>query len=73
MYVDDAFDLGHGGTDLAEVEVFGRAFEQDVQRFAHDAGGAPQDHAGNNERQDRVDPLPAGDRDAEAADDDGGG
>ena len=58
--VEDAGDLFHGRANVGEVEVARRAFEQDVEGLADDADGAPEDHGGDDEREQWVDPLQAG-------------
>ena len=50
-----------------------RAFKQDVQGFADDADAGPEDERGDEQRENRVDPVLAGEQNARAAGDDGGG
>ena len=57
--VDDAGDLFHRGAEICQVEVAGCAFEQDVEGFADDADRTPEDHGGDDEREQGVDPLEA--------------
>src|SRR6185312_10363431 len=71
--IDDAGNLFHGSANVREVEIAGRAFEEDVQGLADDADGTPEDHRGDDEREQRIDPLQAGEQNAKAAEDDGGG
>jgi len=71
--VDDAFYLGHGGANVGEVECARCAFEEDVEGFADDGPGAPEDHSRDDEREQRVDPVLMREQDGEAANDDSGG
>ncbi len=71
--IDDALDGVHGGADFGEIDRARGAFEEDVQGFADDAEGAPQNHGGDHKGQERVDPLLVRKGDEEATDDDGGG
>jgi len=71
--VDDAGDLFHGRANVGEVEAARRSFEQDVQGLADDTDRAPEDHGGDDEREQGVDPLQAGKQNAETAEDDGSG
>ena len=71
--VDDAFDLLHGLADVGEVQAAGGAFEEDVEGFADDAEGAVKDHGGDEQGEERVDPLLVRHENTEAAEDDGGG
>ena len=71
--VEDAVDGLHGVTDGGELHVARRALEEDVEGFADDADGAPEDHGGDDERENRVDPGHSGEEDGCAAHDDGGG
>ncbi len=70
---EDAGDLLDRGADFRDLQAFGRALEEDVEGFPDDAGAGPEDEAGDDERQDRVDPGEAGEENAGAARDDGGG
>jgi len=71
--VEDAGDGGHGFADFSEAEVARGSFEEDVEGLADDADGTPDDHAGDEEGQERVDPSDAGEEDGRAAGDDSGG
>ena len=71
--VEDAGDGGKRAANVAQRDCAGRAFEQDVEGLADDGDGAPDDHAGDEEREHRVDPHDAGKQDACAAGDDGRG
>ena len=72
--VEDAVDGLHGVADVGELEIARGAFEEDVEGLADDADGAVDDHGGDDEREDGVDPhcMPVK-RMADATDDDGGG
>ena len=54
--VDDAGDGGHGGADFAEAQVARRSLEKDVECFADDAEGAEEDHAGDEDGENGIDP-----------------
>ena len=73
VHVEDTIDGGHGLANFAELQVAGRAFEQDIQRLANDAGRTPEDHRGDEDREHWVDPRHASEEDGCAACDDGGG
>ena len=73
MHIHNAFHLAHGGADFGEVNAARSAFEKDVEGFADDRPGAPEDHSRDNQREQRVDPVLMREQDGEAADDDGGG
>ena len=57
------------GRHLPDVEIFRRAFEQDVARLAQEAVGGITDETGDSEREQRIDPHPAPDRDDARRDD----
>ena len=75
--VDDAGDGLHRLADGGELEVARGAFEEDVEGFADDADGGVDDHAGDDEGEDRVSPHDYiavwNEEDGGAAYDDGGG
>ena len=71
--VEDAFDGLHGLTDCGELEAARRAFEEDVEGFADDADGAPEDHCSDDDGEDGVDPHHAGEEDGGATGNDGSG
>lgn len=71
--VEDAGDGLHGVADGGELHVARCALEEDVEALADDADGAPEDHGGDEDGQQRVDPRHAGEQDGCATDDDGGG
>ena len=73
MDVEDALDGLHGLADRTELQIAWCAFEQDIERLADDADGAPEDHGGDEDGEERVDPGHAGKEDGCAAYDDGGG
>ena len=69
MYIDDAFDCLHAGTYLQQRDAARRAFEQNIESLAHDADAGPEDQGGDQQRQDRVDPVLPGDQNACASGD----
>ncbi len=71
--VEDAFDRLHVLADMAEGEAARCAFEEDVEGFADDIDGTPEDHGGDEDGEDGVDPVLAGELDGEASGDNGGG
>jgi hypothetical protein len=71
--IEHAGNLAEGGADVGQRDGGGGAFEQDVERLADDGDRGPQDHAGDDEGEDGVDPHLAGEEDDDAADDDGSG
>lgn len=71
--VEDAGDGLHGVADGSELQITRRALEEDVEGLADDADGAPEDHGGDEDGEERVDPGHAGKEDGCAAYDDGGG
>ena len=54
--VEDAGDGGHGRADLGKAHVARSAFEKDVECFADDADGAEEDHAGDEDGENGIDP-----------------
>src|SRR5262245_37157152 len=73
VYVENAFDGAHAGGDIRQVNAAGQAFEQDVQRFANDIPGGPDDQDADEKGQHGVDLLPSGVADGKTAGDDGDG
>jgi len=71
--VEDALDLFHAGAYCRQGDAAGRAFKEDVEGFADDADAGPEDEGGDEQREDGVDPVLAGEEDARAAGDDGSG
>src|ERR1700677_1216969 len=71
--IEDAGDRLHRDADFAELKIAGCAFEQDVERLADDADGTPEDHAGDEDGENGVDPHHAGKQDCGASGDDCGG
>jgi hypothetical protein len=71
--VDDALDGSMPGANGGSETPRGRAFEQDIEGLADDAEAGPEDERGDEQRENRVDPVLAGEQDARAAGDDGGG
>src|SRR5665213_3436873 len=71
--VEDSGDCGEGGADVGERDGAGRSFEEDIEGLADDGGGTPEDHAGDDYGEDGIDPECAGEEDARASGDDGGG
>ena len=67
VHVEDALDGFHAGADLRERTTARRAFEQDVEGLAHDADAGPEDERGDEQRENGVDPVLAGEKNAEAA------
>src|ERR1700683_1859715 len=71
--VFDAVDGGEGSANLDEGDAAGRAFEEDVEGFAHDGDRRPENERGNGQGERGIDPGAAGEQDNEAPDDDCGG
>ena len=69
--VQDAGNEAHGRGDFAEIEPAGEAFKQNIERFADDVPGAPNDETGDGQGEDGIDLGPAPDVDDEGTDDDG--
>ena len=73
MDVEDAGDGLHGVANRSQFQIARRALQEDVERLADDADGAPEDHGGDDYGEDGIDPGHAGEEDGCAADDDCGG
>src|SRR5208283_3519807 len=67
--VDHAVDGFHAGANLFERNAARHAFEKDVEGFADDAYARPQDECGDEQRKNGIDPVAAGEKDANAASD----
>ena len=59
--VDDAIDGFHAGANGRERDAARGAFKQDVEGLADDAEAGPEDEGGDEQREDGVDPVLAGD------------
>jgi len=71
--IKDAFDGFHSGADYWERNAAWSAFKKDVERLANDADAGPEDERGDEQREDGVDPVLAGEKDGCASGDNGGG
>ena len=67
--VEDAGDGCERGANIGQRDGAGRAFEQDIEGFADDGDGTPDNHTGDDEREDWVNPGHPGEQDACAAGD----
>jgi hypothetical protein len=59
VYLRYARDACHAPADLAGVDTWRRAFEQDVDRVAHESPGASQDQQADEDADDRVRVAPS--------------
>lgn len=73
MDVEDAVDGLHGFADVTELQVARGAFEEDVEGLADDANRTPENHGGDQNGEDGIDPHETGEENARAPGDDGGG
>ena len=71
--VEDPSDRLHGVANRSELQVAWCALKENVERFADNADGTPEDHGGDDEGENGVDPRHAGEENSSAANDDGGG
>ena len=71
--VEDAFNCGHGITDLTQLQVAGRSFEKDVEGLANDCDGAPENHRGDQDGKYGIDAGEAAEQDGRATCDHRGG
>ena len=55
--VDYTFDGFHAGADFCERNAARCAFEQNIECLAHDPDAGPEDERGNDEGENRVDPV----------------
>ena len=55
--VDHALDGFHAGANLGERDAAGRAFEKNIEGLADDADAGPENERGNEQRENRVDPV----------------
>jgi len=60
VHLAHAGDLQHLRRHALDAEALGRAFEQNVGRVSQNAYGGPDDHAGNQKSQERIDQVLAG-------------
>ena len=67
VHLDDPRDGADGGAHLVEADARRGGFEQHVRRLADQAHGADDDDEGDDPGQDRVETVPAGDADDDAA------
>src|SRR5579863_5043070 len=73
VHIQNAGDCLHIGADLVQVDAPGGAFEKNVEGFPNDAHRRPQDERGDDDGEHGVDPVVAGNQDAGASGDYGGG
>ena len=71
--VEDAGDGLHRVADGGKLQIPRGALEEDVEGFADNADGTPEDHGGDDEREDWVDPGHAGKENGCTAYDNGSG
>jgi len=73
VHIDHALDGFHAGANFSDGAIARRAFEQDVERFAHDADAGPENEGGDEQGERGIDPVLPGEENAESAGDDGSG
>src|ERR1700722_6640661 len=73
VHVVDSFDRADRGLDFLQAHPPGRAFEQNIQRLAHDAVARPQDQRADAEGERGIDPIISRDKNRPASEDYGGG
>jgi hypothetical protein len=67
MHVDNARRLQHGRSQLRQIDMRRRAFQQNLRRLAHDMHGAENHKRGNEQRKRRINPCDAARKDDDSA------
>src|SRR5882757_8599260 len=65
--IQNAFDRSHRLTDLTQLKIAWRPFQQNVQRLTNNPHRAPQNHSRNQNRKHWIDPGHAAEQDRGAA------